>query len=85
MKVGTFTDSRGEGLSPIIYEYEDTYKVYIYPKSGCTLESIIPIIRDYNDRVRFEAVYVMVGNNNLTTLDRATRKIHVEEEGPHEL
>ena len=85
MRVGIFTDSRGNGISPVIHEHEDTHETFIYPKPGCTLESITPIVRDYHKRGQFEAVYVMVGNNNLTTLDRSSHKIHIEESNPHEL
>ena len=85
MRVGIFTDSRGDGIGPIIHEHEDMHEVYVYPNPGCTFESIVPTIRAYHTRVHFEAVYIMIGNNNLTVLNRATRKIHIEEETPHEL
>ena len=85
MKVGLFCDSRGGGIGPVLHEHYDTYEVYVYLRPGATFESILPIIEAYSERIDFTAIYIMVGNNNVTHLDRSTRKIHILEINPHEV
>ena len=60
-------------------------QVYVYKKPGATLASIVPMIREFNARVHYDAIYVMVGNNNLTSLDRDTYRISIQEENPYDI
>ena len=85
MKIGVFTDSRGKGLGPVLHRNHDTHQVYIYPYSGATFESIVPTIKEFNSRVLFDAIYTMIGNNDITKLDRSSHTIYVEENNPYEI
>ena len=85
MKVGIFCDSRGGEIGPILHEQIDTHETYVYPRSGATLETILPIIQAYNERIPYGAIYIMVGNNNVTYLDRGSHTIHILENNPHEI
>ena len=85
MNVGVFCDSRGRGLGPELHRSVDTHQVYVYPFSGATFDSIVPIIREFNSRVLFDAIYILVGNNDITKLDRDTHTIYIEENNPHDI
>ena len=85
MNIGIFTDLRGAGLSQELHKYQDTMQVYVYKKPGATLENIVPMIKEFNSRVHYDAIYVMVGNNNLTDLDRDTYRISIHEENPYDI
>ena len=85
MNIGIFCDSRGASLGPELHQYHDTTQVYVYKRSGATLNSIIPMIREFHKRVHYDAIYVMVGNNDLTVLDKDNYTISLVEENPYDV
>ena len=85
MKIGIFCDSRGKKLGTELHRFNDTHQVYVYPFSGATFESIIPTIREFNSRVLFDAIYILVGNNDITKLDRESHTIYIEENNPYDV
>ena len=38
----------GGGIGPFLHEHADTDETYVYPRSGATFESILPIVKAYN-------------------------------------
>ena len=85
MNIGIFTDSRGANLGQEVHLYQNTMQVYIYKTPGATLNSIIPKIREFHKRVHYDAIYIMVGNNDLTLLNRDNYTISVQEENPYDI
>lgn len=72
------SDSRGKGLGPIVRKYTEAL-VYVSVQSGAGLFD--SVLRAKPDITRFKPkrIYIISGVNNLTHLNRITRKLILKE------
>lgn len=74
-------DSRGKGLEQHITKYtSDNVSVSI--NSGATLYQSVTRSRNLITRIKPRQIYILSGINNLTTMDKITRKVTVTERNP---
>lgn len=72
------SDSRGKGLEPFITKYTNTL-VYVSIHSGAGLYDSVLRAKSDIIRLRPQRIYIISGVNNLTLMDRKTRKIEIRD------
>lgn len=74
-------DSRGKDLYQVISRHTSE-SIFVMANSGATLYQSVTRSKYEITRLKPKQIYILSGINNLTSLNRSTRQVHLQERNP---